>query len=285
MDNLNIYLECKSPLHVGQGIDIGIVDRPIQREVVTGFPKIEASTLKGCLRRELEKISPEYINPWFGKEGDAGSLSKAGTISLVDAKILFFPVNNIKGIYSLITCSYVMKRYLSETQDNNGDIYRLLIKDIDDNNRFINNDMQCYTSSTGRFIKKDGDLLVLDDYILKRKDLKLTISEDALKSFIEKIVVVSDDMFTDLVKSKTEVITRIRIHDKESKNVDKALFTEEYVPEGTVFYTQAILFDNIKNKKLDDLIKFNESINEVKILQIGGNRSLGKGMVSISGGD
>jgi CRISPR-associated protein Cmr4 len=45
-----------SPMHVGSGSDLGIVDLPIQREKHTGFPKIEASSLKGSLREALENI-------------------------------------------------------------------------------------------------------------------------------------------------------------------------------------------------------------------------------------
>ena len=43
------FLVVETPLHVGSGTELGIIDLPIQRERHTGFPKIEASGLKGCI--------------------------------------------------------------------------------------------------------------------------------------------------------------------------------------------------------------------------------------------
>jgi len=40
-------LRCLSPLHVGAGSSVGLVDLPVQRESQTNFPKIDASSLKG----------------------------------------------------------------------------------------------------------------------------------------------------------------------------------------------------------------------------------------------
>ena len=50
------FLVCESALHVGSGHDLGFVDLPIQREKHTGFPKIESSGLKGCIREAFESL-------------------------------------------------------------------------------------------------------------------------------------------------------------------------------------------------------------------------------------
>jgi len=47
------FIKSITPLHVGSGSDLGVVDLPIQRESHTGFPKIEASSLKGSIRSEF----------------------------------------------------------------------------------------------------------------------------------------------------------------------------------------------------------------------------------------
>lgn len=49
-----LFLHCKTPLHAGTGSDLGYIDLPIQREKHTGFPKVEASSLKGALREVFE---------------------------------------------------------------------------------------------------------------------------------------------------------------------------------------------------------------------------------------
>jgi len=50
MANLFIY-KCETPLHVGSGSEQSFINMPIQREIHTAFPKIEASGIKGGYRR------------------------------------------------------------------------------------------------------------------------------------------------------------------------------------------------------------------------------------------
>jgi len=94
----------ETPVHAGSGSELGMVDLPIQRECYTGFPKIEASGLKGCLREAFDSIlgnGRTEVEIIFGPE--AGE-HHAGAMSITDARILLFPVKSlcIIGIKSLI---------------------------------------------------------------------------------------------------------------------------------------------------------------------------------------
>ena len=53
---LPFFIHVITPLHAGTGQELGIVDLPIQRERHTGFPKIEASGLKGSIREVFEEL-------------------------------------------------------------------------------------------------------------------------------------------------------------------------------------------------------------------------------------
>jgi len=53
---LPFFIHVITPLHAGTGQELGIVDLPIQRERHTGFPKIEASGLKGSIREAFEGL-------------------------------------------------------------------------------------------------------------------------------------------------------------------------------------------------------------------------------------
>jgi len=53
---LPFFIHIITPLHAGTGQELGIVDLPIQRERHTGFPKIEASGLKGSMREVFEGL-------------------------------------------------------------------------------------------------------------------------------------------------------------------------------------------------------------------------------------
>jgi CRISPR-associated protein Cmr4 len=47
-----LYLYVETPLHAGSGGSVGVVDLPIQRERVTHYPLVQASSIKGKLRAE-----------------------------------------------------------------------------------------------------------------------------------------------------------------------------------------------------------------------------------------
>lgn len=139
-----LFLICETPLHVGSGSDLGIVDLPIQRERHTNFPKIEASSLKGALREAFESAfntktftnlndNDVKIHRVFGF--DDGSLSDAqktqlkshfknakneeqtqfsGALALTDARLLLFPVKSLYGVFAWITCPRVIKKFIAD---------------------------------------------------------------------------------------------------------------------------------------------------------------------------
>lgn len=53
-----LYIYVETPLHAGTGRGLGAIDLPIQRERITGYPIIQASSIKGRLRAEC------YENFW-----------------------------------------------------------------------------------------------------------------------------------------------------------------------------------------------------------------------------
>ena len=44
-----LTLYTRTPLHVGSGTSVDVVDLPIMRERITGFPVIPSTSLKGVL--------------------------------------------------------------------------------------------------------------------------------------------------------------------------------------------------------------------------------------------
>lgn len=60
-----LYVYVETPLHAGSGRGLGGVDLPIQRERVTGYPVVQASSLKGKLRAEA------YLGSTYVQKRDA----------------------------------------------------------------------------------------------------------------------------------------------------------------------------------------------------------------------
>ena len=261
------FIKAITPLHVGSGSDLGVVDLPIQREAHTGFPKIEASSLKGAIRNAFtQKKSEEEAEKIFGTSDNAGELGFS------DARILFFPVKSVKGIYAYITCPMVLERFNQDIENveiNNLEEIKIP-SNIDDDKCIV------FNGNVNIINDKNTDkdkFVVLEEYSFKieKKNSEKFIKIPNLNINKERIVIVSDDNFAHFVKNSTEVITRIKIG--ENGVVDKkagALFTEEYLPAESILYSLAIgEYDKFLKDKKD-------------VIQIGGNSTLGKGIVELS---
>jgi len=292
-----LFLTCETPLHAGSGDSLGIVDMPIQRERHTSFPKIEASSLKGALREAFEEKmgrSHADVIKAFGPESDASD--HAGALGFTDARLLLFPVKSMKGVFAWITCPKVLLQF---SEDLN-----IAVKSAVSNLPSV---------SGGEAIPLGADTLslgtagnesyVLEEYTFKkgaksscqidRKDIGLWLADNLFSTGSywhtkaqNDILVLSDDDFKDFVNLSTEVITRIKIDNETGTVQGGALFTEEYLPSEAVLYSLVLAspeFVTKGNKRPDKaepiMDIFRSGIAQLPVIQLGGNASLGKGIL------
>ena len=98
-----------SNLHVGSGdTNYGVIDNLIQRDVLSGFPNINASGLKGSVRQYFEHKNYGNINNDFGSKYDAPQKLKA-SLRFFDANLLSIPVRSNKTPYFMATSIEIMK--------------------------------------------------------------------------------------------------------------------------------------------------------------------------------
>lgn len=305
------FLIVETPLHAGSGNDLGIVDMPIQRERHTDFPKIEGSGLKGCIREAFEGTTREItignqkvnnsnrksmISLTFGPEnGD----EHAGALGFTDARLLFFPVKSMKGVFAWITCPKVLEQFRKDLKLCG-----------------ITNLPQTFSEKSVPFdcklIIKD-DKIVLEEYTFQVKadknandlcsQLAVWVSTNIIPIDIEynywrekikmDIVILSDDDFKDFVNLSTEVITRIKISSETGTAEHGALFTEEYLPSESILYSLALTTPIFKEKEEEkgifgknnggkegeDLVMEYFVEGTPQVIQIGGNATIGKGIV------
>ncbi|MGP8321778.1 MAG: type III-B CRISPR module RAMP protein Cmr4 [Methanosarcinaceae archaeon] len=306
-----LFLWVETPLHAGSGSDLGIVDLPIQREKHTGFPKIEASGIKGCLRESFEnKLERENteLNLAFGPE--SANESHAGALGFSDARLLLFPVKSVKGVFAWITCPQILVRFKRELE---------LCGAIKENNGFDIPEKETAPKKCGLFVKKDK--IVLEEYTFSvtkdgengedsattmfakwLKDNVANNMEQFWKDKIEKdVLVLSDEDFKDFVTMSTEVIARTKIDDYTGTVAKGALWYEEYLPVDSILYSIVFsgpVFEKKEEKKGEFRVDDSEINNDIKrteaetekvmnfftenldpILQIGGNATIGKGFV------
>lgn len=302
------FLIVETPLHPGSGSEIGIVDLPIQRERHTNFPKIEASGLKGCFREVFEnstkqiKINSQevmvkdYVELTFGpSEGDA----YAGSLAFTDARILFFPVKSLKGIFAWITCPQVVERFKEDMRIAEAEL-KNFPTDIKENT--LPQDSNIAISSKVVLeeftfeVTPDQETKKLAEWFAERIFPVQEATDDPYKYWREKfkndLVILADDDFTEFVSTSTEVIARTIIGDKTG--TAENLWYEEYLPQDTILYSNAMATGiRVKDDNKKGVFKADTSEEEAEkviqyfklgipeIIQIGGNQTIGKGITRI----
>lgn len=320
------FLRTLSSLHAGSGDDNGLVDLPIQRELVTGYPKVEASTLKGALRSRLEQLAGKnkdkqlrihlafgYDNDskWeygdkdkdkkiFSGSGNADSYADQfmGALSFTDARLLLFPMRSMRGVFALVTCPNILRRFREDLilAGYNGEL-----KSILDAFEGTSLEETEFLATSQAPVKNGSGQVILEEYVFQAAPESGNIDQLAkqLKALADlddsRLVILSDDVFSDFTQLFTERMTRNKIDDTSGTVKDGGLFTEEYLPPEAVLYS-LLIADKTRQpegrKALPDDFKKAEDVRQFitdrcwgkdkkKILQIGGNATVGKGIVEL----
>ena len=285
----SLFMICETPLHAGSGDSLGVVDMPIQRERHTSYPKIEASSLKGALRAFFNQQGKD-VRVTFGAEDGA---EKAAALGFSDARLLLFPIKSLRGTFAWVTCPRVLKQFVRDMKrlQENFDLGK-----IPENPK----ENECVLLSTDSNLKI-GDKIILEEYTFSTTthgETKLNtwvaknlFTDDYWKEkAIKDIVILNDDDFKDFVNLSTEVITRTKISEKTGTVVRGGLFTEEYLPTESVLYSLVLASPEFSEGKSREAVEtkkktaeenmafFTENISD-KIFQLGGNSTLGKGIL------
>ncbi len=96
-----LFAYCETPVHAGTGRSVGTVDLPIQRERITGFPIVQASSVKGVLRATTQL---------FGPDRPEEASSHAGALQVTDLQVVLFPVRSLAGVFAWTTSPSVLAR-------------------------------------------------------------------------------------------------------------------------------------------------------------------------------
>lgn len=275
MNPFKIYtIRCITNMHVGNGdVEYNIIDNQVQRDIITNFPTINSSSLKGSLRSFLQGKAIE--NSWredivkviFGDENVG-----IGMYKFFPAMLLSIPMRSNEKIFFRVTCPRIMKDFHSFVTDFNKDsALRNIIEILDSSpngNLFI--------SKKGQKLEKQK-LVRLEgrDIEILNQDLDDKLYGKVVKLFGEDLIIVNDETFSNMIE-ELPIIARNKLENGESKN----LWYEEVVPRETRFYFATIegSCDNPKeNEKYCEAFK--KIINNT--VQIGANATIGYGYCSI----
>lgn len=235
------------PIHVGTGGSrLGRVDNTIVRDPVTWIPKIPGSSLAGVMRAYTAMAKGKYPNcAGLGQSGQDGTVSHccqpncpvctvfgfatgkdsgggfAGLAAFSDMHVLLFPVASQLGP-QWITCPMALRQASS--------IELTHLDDLPDQNAL-------YRKSEGQAVESLNIgwlLLPLKTDWGNVNDVERLRNIGLPKYIADRLGVVSDKLFTHIVNSSLEVRTSVAINPATGAAQERALFTYEALPWGTV---------------------------------------------------
>jgi CRISPR-associated protein Cmr4 len=216
-ENTLYLIENHTNMHVGSGdANFGTVDRLIQRDAVTGYPTIHASSLKGALKeyceaRHDEKEAPTFIAQTFGDEDHAGN------VRFLDAWIMAIPFRSDTQPYFACTSPKAIAHLLEMCELTGISLPEKVA-------------LQKAANYRGEEIAIAKGKAVIEEFEAKNQDF---IDFTALERYTgAPAALIPDKLFTEMLKD-LPVIARNQLENGESKN----LWYEEVLPRKSRLFT------------------------------------------------
>jgi CRISPR-associated protein Cmr4 len=293
-------LYCVTPLHAGAGQAVGAVDLPIQRERHTGWPMVQASGVKGAFRDWLQRYytansdmkcnnasnqAEELANKVFGreeggevKEGEERAEGHAGAIAMTDARILLFPVRSNVAPFVWVSCPAVLSRLARDLKlTQMAEEVPTRVKIEKDCSLPISQDMA-----------GDPNIIVLEDLVVKPVENaevagKLRTLFGKLAPAADRVFAVSDENFSFLVRTATEVQPQIAIDMNTGTTKEGSLRYQELLPADAVLYT-LVFYGNDRGKggTMADVIRGCVKSAIATHVQLGGDMTMGRGIMEVA---
>jgi CRISPR-associated protein Cmr4 len=282
-----ITLYTRTPLHIGSGTSVDVVDLPLMRERITNFPVIPSTSLKGVLREAARQKFGEskQTRVLFGEDrklnsddGEGGKVAAhAGCLQIMEGKLLAFPVRSLAGCFAWLTCPAILRRFERDTGS------KLDIPEIQKDQAIVGGNSESVV--TGQ------NVVVLEEYAIAAvnsdKHAAITaalasLSDDPLwkEKHAKRLVLLHDEDFQHFASTCTEVVSRIVINPKTRTNDN--LFNQENIPCETLFYSVITVLaarrDGVEVKPAEHLKSL---LDANPNLQIGGDETTGHGFCEV----
>ena len=283
-----VFLYAVSPVHMGAGQAVDVIDNPIQRERHTQHPCFAGSGIKGAVRHSYKALGGNEadIARLLGPESGSSDLH-AGAVSFGDAQLLALPVRSLKGGYVYATCPQALAR-----------AQRLLA---------LTGNAPAWPAIT----VQDGACLITNPALLSGEHLHLEAFQytaranealaqiaadlaqralpagDAYRFFADKLttdlVVLSDTDFGYFAKHAMLVEPHVRINHETGTADDGGLFYTENLPPESLLIAPLLASQTRTGKegelKAEEVFTKIAPVLHGKLLQIGGDATTGRGLV------
>ena len=291
-----VFLYAVSPVHMGAGQAIGVIDNPIQRERHTGHPCFAGSGIKGAVRHSFRSLGGDEtrIARLFGPESGSADLH-AGAVSFGDAQLVALPVRSLKGGFVYATCPQAIaraQRLLAHLGLARNWPALAEVKQGD-----------CLTTHAVQLGGANGDRLHLEAFEYTATDKACaalqTIAQDlgqtALPTgdgyaffrdkFAKDLVVLSDSDFDYFSQNAMLIEPHVRIDDTTGTASDGGLFYTENLPPESLLIAP-LMASQTRSGKAEEKIEaiqvmaHMKAVLHSKLLQVGGDATTGRGLVA-----
>ena len=284
-----VFLYAVSPVHVGAGSAVGVIDNPIQRERHTHHPCFAGSGIKGALRHGFEALGgrKEHIDRLFGPESQSGELY-AGALSFGDAQLVAFPVRSLRGGYVYATCPQALAR-AARLLGLVGLKAAWTLPPVNEGHCLV---MNPALLANGKLHLEafEYEARVSEPLGAVAKDLsaKGLPAGEAYEFFRAKLaqdlVVLSDTDFGYFVEHATLVEPHVRINSETGTADDGGLFYTENLPPESLLLAP-LMASATRSGKAEEKLEATEVMSQLKavlhgrVVQIGGDATTGRGLV------
>lgn len=283
-----LFLYATSPVHMGTGQSVGVIDNPIQRERHTYHPSFAGSGIKGAVRHGFEALGGDktHLARLFGPE--SREALHAGAVSFGDAQLVTFPVRSLKGGFVHATSPLALAR-AHRLISLLGEPPEWVIPQVGEGQAVVNN--------ASLLSNQDLHLEVFEYRAMSNSTLAAIagwLADNALPAepgysfFRDKLrndlVLLSDTDFAYFCQNATLVETHVRIDDETGTAKDGGLFYTENLPPEALLVAPLMASRTRTGKaheQLDALAVMSQmrTLLDGRVLQLGGDASTGRGLV------
>lgn len=303
------WLHALTPLHVGAGKGEGYIDLPLMREKLTNYPFVPGSSVKGVFadshgaRDEIrnpkdidddgnEIENPQYsalLHAAFGRAGD--DTANAGALVFTDAQLVCLPVRSLYGTFAWCTCPLVLQR-LTRDLESAGlaespaapvtavKQAESLIPDAESPESVLTSDVKIYLEDLDLSFRKSNVATQWAGFLARQlfPADRNSSGADWQQLFQQRFTILSDEVFSFLAETATEVQPHVRIEPDFKRVAKGALWYEESLPAESILCGLVWCDPPRAHAKMRPAI---EELLKPQCVQMGGKATTGKGRVQM----
>jgi CRISPR-associated protein Cmr4 len=276
-----LYLYAESPVHTGAAGSQDVLDLPVQREASTRYPVIWGQSLKGALRQAAGDAAwvSEVFGSSPGESDGAGGGTTAGTLAVGDAQLVAMPVPTLRHTFAWVTTELALSRLARKYKVIKPEASMPSLPRAHPEDGLASS--ADWEAGTEEVLGPCLVRLATDTTLTKWADL---IAADVLDGdpvfspFAAKLrddlVLVGSDLIVEVLTESTEQAVRVQLGD--NKTVKNGPFYSEYLPAETILAASLTLRGT---GDTEDKRRAIAKLLDRNLLQIGGDETLGKGLM------